>query len=154
MDCCRLMKRKLDAALTLSVHDWWVLTQAWVLLLVYDLGLRLLPFCRVQKVAGLAMSRGGEQSDSQVRKVIARTERLVGIAGRYHLHPKRCLVRALALQWLLGRQGIATVLRIGVRKEAVQLSAHAWLEYEGQPLGEPQDITLRFVPLVTVETQR
>lgn len=154
MGFCGLMKRKLDTALTLSAHDWWVLTQAWVLLLLFDLGLRLLPFHQVQKVAVLAMKREGEQRGSQVRTAIGKTGRLVSIARQCHLYPMHCLPRALVLQWLLGRQGIATVLRIGVRKEATQLSAHAWLEYEGQPLGEPRDVVLRFMPLIAAEAER
>lgn len=154
MGCCRLMKRKLDAALTLSVHDWLVLAQAWLLLLVFDLSVRLLPFHRVQKVAALAMKGEGEQRGSQVLRAVEKTEHLVSIAGRYHLYPMHCLPRALVLQWLLGRQGIGTELRIGVRKEMAQLSAHAWLEYKGQPLGEPQDIALRFVPLAAAEAEQ
>jgi len=36
---------------------------------------------------------------------------------------------------MLAHSGIATELKIGVRKEAGQLSAHAWLEYQGNTGG-------------------
>lgn len=46
-----------------------------------------------------------------------------------------CLDRAVALWWLLSREGISATLRIGVRKpEATKLSAHAWVEHDGQVL--------------------
>jgi hypothetical protein len=43
-----------------------------------------------------------------------------------------CLPQALAAQWLLGRLGHASSLRLGVTKGLDQdLKAHAWLEYQG-----------------------
>ncbi|MBC7260571.1 MAG: lasso peptide biosynthesis B2 protein [Chloroflexi bacterium] len=153
MGFCRLIQRKLGMALSLSARDWWMLTQAWFLLLMFDLGLRLLPFRQVQRVAARAMRRGEEQRTAQAWAAIQRTQRLVGIAARYHLYPMRCLPRALALQWLLNKQGIRTELRIGVRKEGAQFSAHAWLEYEGRALEAP-DVAERFVPLIAAEAER
>lgn len=44
-----------------------------------------------------------------------------------------CLDRAVALWWLLSRERIGAVLRIGVRKTAT-LSAHAWIEHDGRVL--------------------
>jgi len=44
------MEHKLRAALALSLYDWAFFFQAWVTLLVVDLGLRLLPFVRVQQL--------------------------------------------------------------------------------------------------------
>lgn len=47
-----------------------------------------------------------------------------------------CLVRAAALaRWLRSRAAPA-VLRIGVRREAETLRAHAWVELDGVALGE------------------
>jgi hypothetical protein len=58
-----------------------------------------------------------------------------------------CLRRALTLQKLLAQRHVATELKIGVQKENGQFSAHAWLEYQGQPLGEPEKITEKFKAL-------
>ena len=55
-----------------------------------------------------------------------------------------CLRRALTLQRLLAKRGISTELKIGARKDNGQLNAHAWLEYQGQIIGEPEEITERF----------
>jgi hypothetical protein len=45
----------------------------------------------------------------------------------------RCLVRSLVLTRLLARRGIATKLVIGTRS-APDFLAHAWIEYEGEPV--------------------
>jgi len=52
---------------------------------------------------------------------------------------------------MLARRGIASRLRIGVRKEsngAGGIVAHAWVEVDGVALGEPEAIAERFLPLV------
>lgn len=54
------------------------------------------------------------------------------------VHPS-CLAKSLTLWWMLGRQGISSSLRIGIRKENGKLQAHAWVEREGVALNEPED---------------
>jgi hypothetical protein len=50
------------------------------------------------------------------------------------------LDQSLALWWLLGRQGIPSVVRIGTRKISEKFEAHAWVECEGVALNEPEDL--------------
>lgn len=51
-----------------------------------------------------------------------------------------CLSRALTLQTLLRRRGVASQLRFGIRKrDGSELLAHAWLETNGALIGEHQD---------------
>ncbi|MCP4384203.1 MAG: lasso peptide biosynthesis B2 protein [Hyphomicrobiales bacterium] len=47
-----------------------------------------------------------------------------------------CLPRSLTLWWLLRRVGVATDLRIGVRKSDPGIKAHAWVVCQGVALGE------------------
>ena len=54
-----------------------------------------------------------------------------------------CLSQSLVLQWLLWRQGILTDLRIGVHKRD-GFHAHAWVEYDGYPLGEGAAVHQRY----------
>lgn len=75
-------------------------------------------------------------------------ERLVDIAARHHIRPTACLQRSLVLQALLLRQGLATDLRIGVRRHASTLRAHAWLESAGRPLFENLNVDADFLPLL------
>lgn len=50
----------------------------------------------------------------------------------------RCLVRSLVLTRLLARRGLSAKLVIGARASPDFL-AHAWIEYDGQPVLPPGD---------------
>jgi hypothetical protein len=50
-----------------------------------------------------------------------------------------CLEQSLALWWLLGRQGIASSVRIGTRKTEEKFQAHAWVECNGAALNEAEE---------------
>jgi hypothetical protein len=140
------MLHKLRSASRLSPTDWLFFTQAWFWLLIFDLGLRTRPFPDLQAFAARLAKRpvpSPEQTENMIRALKA----AVGLARYNHLYPMTCLPRALTLQKLLSQRGIAAELKIGVRKEAGQLSAHAWLEYQGKPLGEPEQITEQYAAL-------
>jgi hypothetical protein len=67
------------------------------------------------------------------------TAHLVNAADRHGLVHPSCLAKSLTLWWLLGRQGIRTHLRIGIRKEKEKFEAHAWVERDGAALNEPDE---------------
>ena len=56
-----------------------------------------------------------------------------GVARRLP-RPPRCLAQSLVLRRLLARRGLHSELIIGVRREDDAFDAHAWVEYDGQPL--------------------
>ena len=124
------MKAKLRILLSFSAQDWILLVQAWSLLLVIDIALRMLSFRKVQ-----GWIRSPDQpgvSTIKAEKVIQRSSGFVDLAARHHLYPMTCLRRSLTLQWLLSRAGLYTTLQFGVRRENGNLQAHAWLDYQGQ----------------------
>jgi hypothetical protein len=58
-------------------------------------------------------------------------------AARYQPGGARCLARAVTVRSLLVDEGIAAVVRFGVRRGSDgQLEAHAWVEVAGEPVGE------------------
>jgi hypothetical protein len=57
--------------------------------------------------------------------------RLVGTAARHGLCAATCLRQSLVVWFLLRRRGLPADLRIGVRKTADCLEAHAWVESNG-----------------------
>jgi hypothetical protein len=146
------MRRKLRTARTFSLGDWWILFQAWCLLLAFDLGLRVLPFPRIQALAAPGQKGAVASWDEGTQIAIRRLYRFVGIAARNHIYPMQCLRQSLALQWLLGRRGIITELQLGVRKEEDELCAHAWLEYAGRPIEGSEKVEAQFQPLTAWET--
>jgi hypothetical protein len=130
------MKARLRAISSLSTRERLQFAQAWFLLLFIDLSLRVFSFRKVYNgLSGAHHSRklaNEEQIDAAIRGYSAAVAR----AARHHLYPMTCLRRSLVLKWLLSRRGIQTELRIGVRREAENLDAHAWLEYRDTPIGE------------------
>ena len=63
-----------------------------------------------------------------------------------------CLSRSLALQWLLARRGIESVLRLGGRIADGQFEAHAWVEYDGVVVGSSSDVAVRFATFVAASS--
>ena len=57
--------------------------------------------------------------------------RMEAAAARHLPFQPNCLEQSLALWWLLRRRGIPADLRIGVRKDAANFEAHAWVEAGG-----------------------
>lgn len=57
-----------------------------------------------------------------------------------------CLPQALVLVWLLEREGWSGDLRVGVRKDASGLQAHAWVEVAGRVLAPAGDAPERYSP--------
>jgi len=121
--------------------DLWAFARAWGLLLVADLGLRALPFARVERWLSPKLSLRSEEA--AVGRLVWATE----AAARHHLYPMRCLPKAFCLRWLLGRHGIESELRIGVARQDGGLAAHAWVERQGIPVGEAAGVEDRFSPL-------
>lgn len=145
------MKFRRNSRPLFSLQNWLLLFQAWLLLLVVDVALRILPFHVVQswlKPPKQATATPAEQAEA----VIRRTSDFVGRAARHHLYPMTCLRRSMVLHWFLSRHGIATELLFGVRREQEKLQAHAWLEYQGQPIGEEESPTNQYMPLKANQT--
>jgi hypothetical protein len=122
--------------------DLWAFARAWIVLLVADAGLRLLPYPRLERL--LAAPRRERTADEEA---IPRLAWATAAAARHHLYTMRCLPRALCLRWLLGRCGIDADLRIGVARQEEGLDAHAWVEWRGRPVGEEAGGAERFAPL-------
>ena len=61
----------------------------------------------------------------------------VNRAATHGVFRPQCLVRAVALKALLDRRGIhGSRVHIGVRNRGGEFSAHAWVEYAGEVLGD------------------
>lgn len=75
-----------------------------------------------------------------------RIRKVAGWATDHGLYRGNCLSQSLTLWWLLRRQGIESELRIGVRKHAGGLEAHAWVECLGEVLNDRADVRERLVP--------
>ncbi len=81
-----------------------------------------------------------------------RLARAVSRAATHGIFRPLCLVRAVALQRILERRGIAgSRIRIGVRRNGTDLAAHAWVEYGPQVLGDTVEHVGTFAHLADVQ---
>lgn len=110
--------------------------------------MRLFPFRWVERRLGLVSRRRSRPIDPEV---VSCCVWAAGAASRHHLWPMRCLARSLSLRRLLGKRGVEGVLRIGVARDGDRLLAHAWIEWEGRPLGEAEESIARFEPMTLAE---
>lgn len=114
---------------------WWLLLGFWV-------ALRVQPFKSARRFAEIPL---GPQTETTDVDAIAWCVRA---ASGTHVVPVRCLERSLTLQRVLRKRGVAAELRIGVEKKDSKVAGHAWLEIDGEPVGEPEGIDEKFAALV------
>jgi hypothetical protein len=73
-------------------------------------------------------------------------------AAEHGLFRATCLIRSVALQHLLQRRGITGGrIQIGVRMDGGQFLAHAWVEWNGEVLGDRVAHTATFAQLCDVD---
>ena len=116
-----------------------ILVQAWLLLLLADLALRLLPFTTVQHYCRRQHVPRG-QGSANALPAATRIAWLVEKAGQYCPLGTSCLKEALVLSRLLAQRGVSTTLRIGVGHRAEAFAAHAWLEQDGRVILGDSDV--------------
>ena len=142
MDLLRSFKDKARLARQLSPSDWLALTEAWWWLFYLHLALRWMSYERIAFSVRPISKNISELSDDLF--IAQRLQRLVGIASRLYLIPMTCLVRSLTLQKMLNSRNISAQVRIGAQKIQGALYAHAWVEVNGNPIGEADDIAQKF----------
>lgn len=121
----------------LVLAQWWLLAALWIV--------RRRPRGELLRPVHVAAAGGGGHRDD------ARLERLavaVDRVSRFGLFRPTCLVRAVALEGQIRRANAGpAVVRVGVAQVAGELLAHAWIELEGQVIGDEPSHVRRFTPL-------
>jgi hypothetical protein len=145
MSLLRSLKHRLETASDLSFSDWLVLIKAWFILLEVSLVLR---FSNLQKLErSLSLKIDPDSNPANHLSTAWKLQKLVFLASRLLLPPAACLVRACTLQRMLSRRGIPSSLRIGTNQSIQDFHAHAWVEVQGQAVGELEDIQDTFAVL-------
>jgi len=147
--------------LSLSWLDRWVLLRCMFALPLAACALRWfgLRRCRAFIERTLRKKTAAVQTISTVDEA-QHVARLVRIAARRNLFPANCLQRSIVLWWLLRRRGIRSEIQFGCRAGDEGLEMHAWVECEGQVIGDRDDIRERFAPFapnpneVAIRTQQ
>ena len=129
------LKAKALLARGLSASDWLALLEAWWTLLFYSLALRWMSYDRLDH----NFENGNYDS-----AIAERLHCLVMWASHLHPLPITCLVQACALHCMAGRRGVDARVCIGVLKTPTRIQAHAWVEVDGQVVGQPEGVAERF----------
>ena len=114
------------------------------LLPVTALALRVFSFKRVCAALHWLAGPVGQAPSEDEAAYVERARQWIRFVKRRGPYHGNCLSRSLVLWWLLHRQGIQSVLRIGARKPMAKLQAHAWVEYRGQPLNAGPRVRQRY----------
>jgi len=77
--------------------------------------------------------------------MVQATEYAVAMAGALYPGRAKCLEQSLAVYYLLGRRGAPVRFRMGVQSHP--FLAHAWVEYQGQPITDVAEHVKWFAPL-------
>lgn len=130
----------------LPARERRVLASAAARLPIAWIALRVAGLARLQAWERRAFRRGsqaGADALPEARTIAA----IVEIAARHSPFPNTCLSRSITLAWMLRRRGIASELRIGVRRTGASLEAHAWVECAGVPVNDTPESIAGFDPL-------
>jgi hypothetical protein len=100
-------------------------------------------YARAQRWLGRVPKRGS----TPVGDALA-TGRMVGravtMAANHSPVPSTCLSRSLVIWMLLRRRGIDSEIRLGVRKDGGVVAGHAWVEHQGVPLNDTDNVAERY----------
>ena len=133
-------KRRLFKMAEFSSAQWWLALRAWWVLGLVKIALQVGDFKSIRNWAA-RVRETKPLSAEQTNTLVDQTVQLVEtIAGR-HLTKITCLPRALTITRLLGRRGIRTDLKMGLRREADIVKGHAWVEYNQRPINDADDIS-------------
>ena len=78
--------------------------------------------------------------DSDGEAGTARLLVIFRLAARTHVFNPACLPRSLALQRFLAQHGVASDLRLGMRRGPQGFEGHAWVEHLGVPFDDPKRV--------------
>jgi transglutaminase superfamily protein len=111
-----------------------------------SLALRLIGFRRLRHtLTGLACEESAASDPKGSTLKSARlAARMVAAASRDGLRRGNCLEQSIALCWLLHQRKIPAQLRIGARKQATGIEAHAWVELFGVVLNDGEDVDRQY----------
>lgn len=141
--------KRIRTFLKLSWRDQLLLIYTAFVLATVVLGLRILPWLRLQRPL-LKLADWSSRFASTRSPSAQQIARAIRIASSY-IPKATCLPRALAAQILLIQNAQPAELQIGVAKnEDRKLEAHAWVRSGGEVIIGGVDDINHFVPLLSV----
>ncbi len=126
----------------LPARERRLLVRAAVTLPVSVLLLKLAGYQRARRLGERLTRARPVPADASAR--IDSTVRMVDLATTRLPIRSACLSQSLALWYLLLAQGVRTEVCFGVRAGGAPLDAHAWVEHDGRPINETEEIVASY----------
>jgi len=144
------LTNKLNKFKQLSKAERWLLFQAVLLLPVIHRALTLLGYYRLRRVLEKLIPLKTitvPVNETTILQWARGMARIVSIAAGHGLYKATCLRRSLLLWWFLRGVGIQSEICFGVRMNAQQLEAHAWVEYQGMIVNDSPKVRDQYAAL-------
>lgn len=90
----------------------------------------------LRAIEGSSSRAGTRSATKDDMRAAERLARLAALAGTHGPLSASCLRQALLVYWQLRRKGLAPELRLGGRRQQGRFDAHAWVELDGNALGQ------------------
>jgi len=137
------MGHRLHLLRSLTGGQWQVVASAVWLLPTVGLSMRRAGFLRTATSLATRSQRSRQAIEITEARLVADA---VALVAARRMTRSRCLVRALVVWFLLRRRGADARLVIGAAAPDAPdgLLAHAWVEVEGEPIGDAADVRTRF----------
>ncbi len=126
----------------LSLADKWLFFRAYLLATALRGSIRVLGFKKTMKMA--APFSKFRKTDKYQPVDIKKYNKLSALSYRAGKPLFNCLALCIAYWILLRRRGIISELKFGMILEENKLKAHSWLEYEGQPFTDENEINIKY----------
>ncbi len=150
---------KLISLTTLSFDQWrWICSayfRLWKVQVCIKVGSPSWLMSRVELTQTNGQVQINNHTESQVSKELDRAVEMfesVRLAARCHFWNTDCLPRSIVLADMLNRHSALTaVVILGVNKleKGLNLASHAWVELNGQIVGEPEKVREDFNKIKT-----
>ena len=100
----------------------------------------------------LTRKRRPRHSSAHFTDMAIAAHRTVSLAAGWYAPAAECLPQAAAKALMLRHRGVPSVIVLGVR--TVPFGGHAWLEVDGQVIGEEQDAIATYTELTRIPVTR
>ncbi len=128
----------------LSASDKWLFFRAYILAAFTRICIRLLGFKKTMKILTPLAKLGKTGIYHPVN--IQQYHKLSILSYKTGKYLFNCLAICISYWILLRRRGIITSLKFGMILQDNELKAHSWLEYEGQPFTDKDEINVKYQP--------
>lgn len=132
--------RRLRRFAALSRLEKRILAQTFFWALVYAAAIRVFSFSQIRQ----SIQQLSVRATLAQRPPLATVSEMVRVGNRFS--PGSCLSKAMAGRRVLASWGYESAIRIGVASPGT-FQAHAWLECEGQAIGETGPVEARWAHL-------